>query len=283
MQYSEIEPQVRSSIEAAKRLLRPKIVDGTLLISSHSAIPAAKSLYISMLSSGLDITLAGPTEASTLIMPYRDVNEVLVFSLGPKDSRAVRAAEEAALMGITTYFIAPQLDDVLEAMLSRHEEISRIMLPPQAPLLTMIVASSLWSSEMKGPRGDRLKAEAADVGSSFSWVSEKYGQQAEEASRFQRFAAVYGPIMEPSARYLCSVAAERCEAMLLLDEVTSFSRITVPVVEVISSVEEHDYKDVELSMKLANLKIVKLLFNVDPVTANLYASIVAALIGGKVI
>jgi len=281
MLSSDVENQVKEAIEAAGSVQKPKLLDDMLITYSYDSLPAARALYISLISSGARVALASHTEASTLIIPYRDVGEVVVMSVSSKDSRAIRVAEEAAMMGTLTYFVAPPMDETLEARLSRHDNLERLVVSPRAPLLTMMAAATLWSSDLKGPRGTRLRAEVADINNSITWVLSRYGKEIGEASRLSNFTALYGPSLAPGSLYLCRVCADRCRDTISMDEPDRLSKVGDALVQMISTVEEHDYMDVELEIRLRRLSRVKLEFNVDPITANLYAAIAASLIGGR--
>jgi len=125
---SETRSRILKALSAARSLPRPELPNDVLIVSSPEA--AAKVLYVGLLSAGSRASLVGPTEASVLIMPYREFPKVIIYALSQKDNRAVRAAEEAAILGSDVYFVAPPIHEVLEARISRYENVRRVEVPP---------------------------------------------------------------------------------------------------------------------------------------------------------
>jgi len=130
---SETRSRILKALSAARSLPRPELPNDVLIVSSPDAVAAAKVLYVGLLSAGSRASLVGPTEASVLIMPYREFPKVIIYALSQKDNRAVRAAEEAAILGSDVYFVAPPIHEVLEARISRYENVRRVEVPPRPP------------------------------------------------------------------------------------------------------------------------------------------------------
>ncbi len=281
MLSSELKDKVAAAISSARSLPRPKVVDGTLIISSLSAMPSARLLYNAVATLGMQATLAGPTEASVLLMPYRDFNSVIVFALAPRDSRSLRAAEEAAMMGMETYFVSPRMDESIEQRLKLHDNISRITVPGEAPLLTMMAASALWAPLPSSSRGERLRGELGSLDSALEWVSGRYADAIASASRLESYDVAYTSATQPGALYLCRVS-NRCAAAYIIDEVSeAYSKLSAQgIVLLTTTAEDHDYRDVELMLSMRRANVIKIELNVDPVTAGLYAAFVAVALGG---
>jgi len=50
-----------------------------------------------------------------------------------------------------------------------------------------------------------------------------------------------------------------------------------------TTAESHDYMDLELLASSRGLRLIKVLFNTDPLTAGVYSALFGALASGKVI
>ncbi|MGC9210098.1 MAG: hypothetical protein ACP5FT_02380 [Acidilobus sp.] len=267
------------AIEQARALPRPELGNDFLIISSYEALPAARVLYVGALSAGARAALLHPTEASVLLMPYRETPKVIVYALSSKDGRAVRAAEEAALLGAEVYFVSPRLHESLESRLTRYEGLKRVEVPGAAPLMTMVIASALWSPRPQGSRGPRLESELRAVDDAPKWILENFSSQAAEVSSLSEFAAFYTPSVEAGARYLCG-ASSSCEGAFPLDGLGARRFKAAVILETTS--EAHDYRDVEMSVG-PGIKAVRVLINTDPITAGLYSVMFGALAAGRVI
>lgn len=268
------------SLSEARSLPRPDLSGDLLIISSQDAAPAARVLYVGALSSGARAVITGATEASVLLMPYREVNRVVAYALSPRDSRVVRAVEEALVLGSEVYLIAPPLHEALEERLSRREGLRRIEVPTSAPLMTMIFASALWSPRPMGARSSRVEAELQALDEAPQWVLQTFSRQATEVANLTGFSAFYTPAAEPGARYLC-LASDRCDCARPLDELARFRGGTAVLIETTS--ESHDYGDVEIGAAARGARIVKVVINTDPITAGVYSAIFGAIATGRVL
>jgi len=277
---SETRSRILKALSAARSLPRPELPNDVLIVSSPDAVAAAKVLYVGLLSAGSRASLVGPTEASVLIMPYREFPKVVIYALSHKDNRAVRAVEEAAILGSDVYFVAPPIHEVLEARISRYENVRRVEVPPEAPLMTMIFASVIWSPKPLGTRASRVQAELEALDGAVEWAEESYRDLIAEVSALQGFSAFYTPSVEPGARYLCQ-ASGACHGALPLEELQRLSGDVAVMME--TTAESHDYMDLELLAGSRGLRLIKVLFNTDPLTAGVYSALFGALASGKVI
>ncbi len=273
MPFSELAVRaLLKSINDAASLPKIELAGDVLVISSGGAEIAADVLYVSALSAGLKVLRASPTEASVLVMPYRDFDRVIVFALDPKDSRAVRAATESALMGYNTVVVAPPLHETLESRLGMSN-VQRVVVKSDSPLTTMSVASLLWAPKGNEARYKRLSGEVADIRTVPKWLEDNYRPQAEELVAAKSLSVYYTPSLRAGAMYLCR--ARRCLAAPLdALEPMQGSELTLLLA---TTAEEHDYKDIELRLASSGIRQVKVLFNTDPVTASAYSVFFAAL------
>ncbi len=281
MQSSEgLLKSIARSLSDARSLPRPDFSGELVIIAPPEAAAAAKVLYVGALSSGARAVLAGPTEASVLLMPYREVPRMIAYAVSPRDSRVVRAVEEAAMLGSEVYLVAPRLHEALEARLSRRDGVTRVEVPGDAPLMTMIFASALWSPRPMGARASRVEVELKELDGAAQWVLQTYSREASEVASLERYSAFYTPAAEPGARYLC-LAAERCSHAAPLEELPRYRGEAAVIME--TTAESHDYGDVEVGAAARGVRLVKLVVNTDPVTAGVYSAIFSALASGRVI
>ncbi|MGC9072392.1 MAG: hypothetical protein ACP5HK_06875 [Acidilobus sp.] len=275
----DVQLAIRKALSQARVLPKPDLSGDLVIISSSDALPAARVLYVGVVSSGARAILLGPTEASVLLMPYREVPKVVVYALSPWDSRAVRATEEAILLGSDVYLVSPSMHEALEVRLTRHRELKRVEVSGSPPLMTMILASALWSPRPLGSRGGRLESELKALDGAPQWILEKFSREAAEVSSLREFTAYYTPAVEPGARYLCA-ASSSCSGSFPLEELGRHREAAAVLMETTS--ESHDYSDVELALG-SRIKAVKVLINTDPITAGVYSALFGALAAGKVI
>ncbi len=268
------------SLSDARSLPRLSLSGDLLIVSSQEASAAARILYVGALSSGARAVLTGATEASVLLMPYREVGRVVAYAVSPRDSRVVRAVEEALMLGSETYLVAPRLHEALEARLSRHEGLMRVEVPASTPLMTMIFASAIWSPRPMGARASRIEAELQTLEEAPQWVLQTFSGQVSEVASLVSFSAFYTPAAEPGARYLC-LASDRCESARPLDELSRFKGEAAVLMETTS--EAHDYGDLEVGAAARGLRTVRVIINTDPITAGVYSAIFGALAAGRVV
>ncbi|MDP8002817.1 MAG: hypothetical protein RAK17_01310, partial [Caldisphaera sp.] len=170
MQYNDLSIKLNNSLEIARSLKKPEIKDNALIVSDTSSRPAAKILYISLLNSGYSPFLYTPAEISVYVLPYNEkYSNIIIFSSSQKDSRAVHAAEVATIMNYNVTFISPNMNEALEERLD-YLKVNRIKINSENPVITMSLASLIWSPPLMGFREDRIRKEISEIGSSYDWL-----------------------------------------------------------------------------------------------------------------
>ena len=278
----DVRAKIREAVEAARALQSPVIEGDVLIVGSGPAAAAAKILHVAALAAGIKAAYASPVEASVLVMPYRDFDTVVVYSSDPKDPRALRAAEEALLMGYRTSLVTPSIQEDLAARLSQRPGLTLITVE-RAPITTMAVASAIWGQGLLGssPRASRLRAEISDLTGAADWVGQTFAAALADLSSKRSFSVYFTPATEPGAIYLCH-ADSRCSAMRPLEDLRRGFAET-DVLELATTSEIHDYRDVELAVSMRGLRPIRVLLNTDPVSAGLYSVMFSALAAGVVL
>ena len=279
----DVRAKIREAVEAARGLQPPAVEGDVLIVGSGPAAAAAKIFHVAALAAGIKAAYATPVEASVLVMPYRDFDSVVVYLSDPKDPRALRTVEESLLLGYRTSLVAPELPGDLVARLSQRPGLT-IITVGKAPVTTMAAAATVWGQRLLGssPRGSRLRTEVDDLLGAADWVSQTYAAALAEMSSRRSFSIYFTPATEPGAIYLCH-ADSRCSGMRPLEDLRKGSAAETDVVELATTSEIHDYKDVELAVSMRGLKPIRVLLNTDPVSAGLYSVMFSALAAGVVL
>ncbi len=281
MQSSSVKEAFREALREARSSERPRLSGEVIVAASPGAEPPARVLYLGVLHSGSRSVYTRPSEAALHFMPYRDFDATLVvFTLDPKDTRALHAVEAAVNLGVSAYVVAPRLHPAYEERL-RELGSGYVRIESRSPLLAMTLAALHWVPDMQGFRRERFRAEVESLDDAAEWVEENYGRELEEAreavSGGGGLAAYYTPTGYAGARYLSLALGTRTAP---LEEAP---KIGSPGVAFMASVEEPSYRDVLLSARVRGLKLHVININTDPVTAGIYSVIAAALIAGKAI
>ncbi len=267
------------ALSAAKTLPAPRLADDTIVVYGRGGLAPAHTLYISLLHAGLRAQLAPATEASVHVLPYRETGPVVIYTRDPRDLRALNAAMAATHLGLRVSLVAPRLHEAVEEQLDVLG-VERILVPGKAPpLLTMTVASVIWTPQLMGAREARVRAEIDALHEALDWVSRAFHGVLPAAREAAGAPPLYTPTTLPGAAYHGEAVGER---PLPLEEADSLARGDAAVAYV-AGVERHDYKDVLMRARLRGVRIVEIPLDTDPVTATLYSVLAAMLVTGRIL
>ena len=274
MQLYDIEKYYLEALEEARTLPHISPSEGTLIAYSRGAEPPAYTLYIATLHAGLKTRIASVVEASIHLLPYRDQDKVIIFMLNPRDSRALNTAITATLLGVKVTLITPPLHEAHEEK-ARIHNVEVVSVKSRYPLLTMTIAALTWTPRLFGFREGRIRGEISDLGDALKWVYENYKELLKD-SEYEIVA--YPPSTKPGAYYYCR--ARGCIEPIPLEAVIELPRGS-KVLGLLTTTEEHTYRDVILLAKTQGVQLNIATFNTDPVTTTLYSTLLALVVTRK--
>ncbi|NOZ30851.1 MAG: hypothetical protein GXO68_02750 [Crenarchaeota archaeon] len=261
---------ILEAIKEARSL--PKIsLDGELVITyTWRAKPAALSMYMTLLHSGLKATIAHTALASVHIIPYRDIDTLVVFTADERDTRTVNLAMAASSLGIRTTVVGPRMHPAIEDTLN-NMNVERIEVSSNAPVLTMMIASLFWRPKLMGAREERMQEELTSLDSAYEWIRERYSEEIAKLSQIGPEKIYYTPSIEAGASYYAMLAGANSYP---LDELSNLKGPR-EAIAFVAGVDQHNYKDIILNASLRGVKLYKVVIDTDPVTVNLYAAMLA--------
>ncbi len=274
--FEDIKKDFLKSLEIARSLPKPNISRDPVIVYSGGAKPAALELYITLLHAGKMATISPASLAGTSILPYRETGSVIVYTLDERDSRAVNVLMASSSLGLESYLIAPRMHPAIEELVDSIGS-NRIEVPSENKLTIMMLASLYWRPKLLGAREERVSSEINQLPSAVEWIIEKYRVEINRIMNEGPSEAYYTPLMEAAGLYYSHIT--RVNAYELEEAKTR--KITSPPVILVSSIEEHNYKDILLNIKLKGIKPIQLSLNTDPVTVNIYATLIFALASGR--
>ena len=277
MRSSSIGEDYSRALSVARRLRGPEVGDGSLIVSSSMAEAAGLTLYMAALHSGARVYHSTPTEAAIHIIPYRDdIERVVLFTMGVKDSRALSLAETGIIMELDVTVVGPEMHQAYE---SRLEDlgVERIVVPGRAPLLSMVIASLYWAPKLMGARDERYRRELEELDSALEWAESRYSSLISEASKVGYTSVYYTPSTRPGAFYYKAVKAG-ANALPIEESLNAMDNGIV----FLSSVEESFYRDLLLACKVRGVDLKVFNLNTDPVMSTVYSVILSALVTGSI-
>jgi len=249
--------------------------DSVLVVYTRGSEPPAYTLYTASLHAGLKPRVASAVEASVHLLPYRDVDSTVIFTVNPRDSRALNTAITAAILGVKVTLVTPQLHEAYEERV-RAQGVDIVKIQSRHPLLAMTIAAVRWTPKLMGFREGRVREEISNLQTALRWVYESYRGVVEKRARYDTIA--YTPSTRPGAYYYCRAAG--CLEPLPLDAITELPQ-GARVLAIQTTAEEHAYRDVILAAKTQGVELDIVTINTDPVTASLYSVLLALLLTGK--
>ena len=278
MQSSKnLEKAFREAIEIAKSLPKPDIGDDAVIAYSGGGKPPALNLYIALIQAGTRATIAPASLVATSILPYRETGTVIVFTNSGRDARAINLLMAASSLGVKAYLVSPPLHPAVEDLVASLEA-ETITVEAEATLLTIMIATLHWRPQLMGAREQRIREEIEALPEAWEWVQERYSNVLNAMEDGIPARAYYSSLLEAAARYHTLVSGK--PSYELEDSLLIEARGGRPLLFV-SSVEAHNYKDILLGLTMKGVRPLKVEVNTDPVTANIYASITAGIISGR--
>ncbi|MCE4601619.1 MAG: hypothetical protein F7B18_00370 [Desulfurococcales archaeon] len=264
----------KRALDTAQGLPRPRLEGEVLVAYTGAAEAPARILYTALTHSGSKALIAHAVEAARHIVPYRDIDTVLIYSPSGRDPRTLSLAETASLVGGgRVALVTPQMHPAYREK-AESLGVDLVELTSRAPpILAMALASLYWAPKQMGPRAGRLEAEVGELASALEWAIETLGANPGHAG----LEALYTPAAKPGAIYHC--AATGCMPRPL-EAVLSMHR-GAEAVAYMTSVDEQDYRDVTASHTARGIKLHVIRINTDPITAGLYSILAALLITQK--
>lgn len=269
MQLSEVEECYLRALRDAIQLPGVFVEEGALIVYTRGSEPPAYTLYIASLHAGLKTRIASAVEASVHLLPYRDVSSTIVFTLNPRDSRALNTAITASLLGAKTTLVTPQPHEAFEERARAHG-VEIVKITSKHPLLAMSIAALRWIPKLMGFREGRVREEISSLQTALTWVYERYKEIIERGSVYDLVA--YTPATRPGAYYYCR--AVECTEPIPMDALSELPQ-GARVLALETTAEEHAYKDVLVNARMRGVNVDIVSLNTDPVTATLYSILVA--------
>ncbi len=274
--YDELERVYHEALSTARTLPRIEPGEDAVIASTLKALPAARILYNAYLQGGHRALLVEPTEASLGVISYRETGEILIYQADSRSLRVVNLAEAAGLLGLHVTVIGPEVHPAVRERLE-YSGADIVEVGGPAPLLSMAAYSLYIAPRLLGAREQRYREELGHLDSALEWVREKLGGSLQALQAAFRLQPYYTPLTYSGALYQCLAARCGIPAPLEALQVVGRGSYSGGLVYV-TGVEEHDYKDILLSIGLhAHGRLHKILIDTDPVTAGFY-SILAALL-----
>ncbi len=273
---SSPEEAYRQALDTARRLPRPRLEGEVLVAYTGAAEAPARILYTALTHSGSKALIAHSVEAARHIVPYRDIDTVLIYSPSGRDPRSLGLAETASLLGVgRVALVTPQMHPAYREK-AESLGVELVELPGKAPpILAMALASLHWAPKQMGPRAGRLEAEIGELDSALEWARETL----EATPGYAGLEALYTPAAKPGAIYHCTTTG--CTPRPL-EAVLSMPR-GAEAVAYVTSVDEQDYRDVLASHAARGVRLHVIRINTDPITAGLYSILAALLITQKLL
>jgi len=226
-------------------------------------LPAAKILYLAYLHSGTPATLAPATLASVHVLPYRETGPLIIYTLDPKDNRAVNALMAASSLGVRAVLVAPPMHPAVEDLIAQLA-VERITVPAGPdPEVAMAAHALLSAPPMLGARRGRLDEELAALEEAPRWLVEEKRDIVEAAG--PAGLALYTPVGEPAAR-----AHARLHGSLPAPLGEARAERGEEAVVFTAGVEAHDYRDILTRLRLGGARLRVASIPTDPVSGAFY-------------
>lgn len=240
-------------------------------------VAASLSYWLTVAMSTQSTLIADAEDLSIHVLPYRDDVSTIIFSTG-EYSKLFAALQAMRVLNVNYKAYAPEPVDERTRLLAKHYQVE--MFPSTdafkaslvLALATFFAHTKVYRNRLES-RGKRLSAHSEE---GFACIAlsliEKYTSVLEKAVGANRLVVTSSRILEPSALLLTRALLEAGldAAYTPLMEILQSS--STPILIAYSSVEDRFVKEIR-SRGAAN--IVELVFNTDPLEANLYLTLIA--------
>jgi len=198
------------------------------------------------------------------VLPYRETGPLIVYTLDPKDNRAVNAVMAASSLGVPAVLIAPPMHPAVEDLLGQLA-VERITIPAGPdPEAAMAAHALLSAPPMQGARKGRLEGELGALEEAPRWLLEEKRDLVEASGPAAH--TLYSPVGEPAAHAHARLHGSRPGP---LGGPWAPGRGEEAVVFT-SSVEAHDYRDILTRLRMGGVRLRVASITTDPVSGAFY-------------
>lgn len=278
--YSEVE-----AAEAEARKLSLRLLD---FLNTHSsrtlvyaytgygAIPAFISYWYSITMSNRSVVVGEADDVALYILPYRDDVSVLVYSTG-EYGKLVNLVQAARILDIDLLAVAPVPADERLKTIVKYYMINTFNAKDMYEAALVLTLASFFSHSQLfknalQTRGKRL-FEHGEEGFAITvqTLIQKYAPILEKVLALGELYVSSSKLLEPSSQLLAHVLADLGVGATYVptSELTSARK---PVLLVYASTEERSFRELKTTRKLEPMELV---FNTDPLEANVYVTLIA--------
>ncbi len=216
---------------------------------------------------------------------------LFIFSEPGAESATLRSISTAQLMGAKVIAITPPLPPTAQQYIDEERTIA-VEVSSQRPSIVFLALAAGIAVELAKRfskvrvRVERVQREYVDLASALEWVSQHYGQSIEELRDSLRGGcALYcSPTLVGACSFIAQRAAEKGFGRPMVLPLTSITPDilagTAPrnVVAVSTGAESDLGRAASMRARMTGRRLVELTINTDPLTAPLYASLIAELL-----
>ncbi|AFH42234.1 hypothetical protein IOK49_02685 [Fervidicoccus fontis] len=265
--------------------------EGNIIISysGYGVIPATIFFnYLRVLTQEARFELVPSTELYLNVIPYRESTFKIFYIMASLKERNqfARLASSSSVMLVPSLFLIPYIDDPVISRWINEENSIEIDARENQILYSSILASLLGIEVAKeltnrsDMRISNAKRDLESLSEGFSFISERYAEYLESIKELESSGescdVIYTPSLEPGAIYLMYILQEKGIACRLLrgDIAIGMQDIQRRNILLSTTVEEDIAKEIMFRFKLnSNEKSIKIVFNTDPLLAQLYSVI----------
>lgn len=274
-----------SEAEARASKLEPPETKGrTLILHCNTGLGPAYIYYWTLRLGGVEgIEIQDCVTGMSNLLPYTDYDSVIIWSNHPSDPTLVAAYQNSTLMGYDTRIITPPLPPALEEYFDPGD---LTLVEGGSPYFTMSIAGLEWAIRRVGKKGLRFERLTSIGEEGFSetveGLVEEYSSELELLVSFKGdpgVTVIHTPMQVPAVihHYLLDPSIRVYPGWAIREGF----RVSPYTVFYGTSVEESYYKD--LWFRLRDSRLVKIMLNVDPVTAPVYTMMLQGAVYGRIV
>ncbi len=275
---------VREAEARASKLEPPETKGRTLVLHCNTGLGPAYIYYWTLGLGGVEgIELQDCVTGMSNLLPYTDYDSVIIWSNHPSDPTLVAVYQNSTLMGYETRIITPLLPPALEEYFDPGD---LILVEGSSPYFTMCIAGLEWAIRRVGKKGLRFERLTSIGQEGFAETIEGlFGEYSSELELLRSFkgdpgvTVIHTPMQVPAVihHYLMDPSIRVYPGWLYREGL----KVSPYTVFYGTSVEESYYKD--LWFRLRDSRVVKIVLNVDPVTAPVYTMMLQGGVYGRIV